>query len=1484
MRRWTFIIIFSGFFILLWYVRVSQFLPLPAARADTWYSSSWPYRMRITINHARVSTVSGANLSDFPILVSITDSDLKNNALANGNDLVFTAGNGATKLNDEIESYSSSTGQLLAWVNIPSVSATSDTPIYLYFGNGAATSSSQNVTGTWNQNYVAVYHFPNGSVLTANDSTANGNNATVLTGDGGTTPTAGEIDGAAVLNGNAHGMVVASSTSLSITGNLTLEAWVNSAVLPSGYNTQNIMYGDNGSDIAYSLNYGNDGAAATDVRIGSNVGGTDYRVSYATTALATGTWNHIVGTWDGTDWNIYVNGVLEATSSSATGPQALTRQVDLGVGGQNGQTFQTTSLDGSLDEARISNVARSPDWIATEYNNISNPNTFETTGSLETMNGLPTVVSFGANPIAIGPGATSTLSWNVVGANSISIAPGLASTSTAVGSIVATTTSTTTYVLTAANGNGTSTASTTVTVDTTPPTIPTNLAAAATLSSAIKLSWTFSTDNIGVAGYDIYRGTSPGTIVYVATSSTGQYTDSGLAPSTTYYYQVDAYDAAGNASAKSSVVNTGTFATGDTIVTVSSTVDVAGAKSFGINIGGADYYDSGQILKNLIGAENPGLQGQIYQSVLPCATTSGVNDCNDGEQFDTWPNNFWAGATYEMILGSAKGRTGTIATSTTGYPYSSTDFTLSAGSPAIGAGDYIIVRKTVNDVFVQATTNSGGAPDPVEGWWITNLTGNATTSVDLVDLASSTSGTQALQINASGTGNALSLTSYFDTLAGHTFVQLNGNYELSFQAKGAGGTNRVNVQVGRNQTFLNQNVTLSTSTWQTYTYEVTANEDGTQTGNAFVTFALNNASMMIDDVSLVKLSGDPSNTTQFTDGMITALKELHPGILRDWTGQLADTLDNSLATPFARKTTHYQISYGPTQIPIGLNDFLQLCQTVGAEPWYVIPTTWDPQDVTNLMEFLGGPATSPYGAKRAALGQVAPWTSVFPEIHLEFGDENWNTIFAGGVITNPSLYAARGDAMFAAAKSSPYYLPSRFQFILGAQYVNSDMAIHIVASSTHEDAIGEGPYFANDVESSTASNIETLFGGLFAEIENDSHSNTGGTQLQNVQAISPVPVVDYEENISTVGGSITQSQLNSFVPSLGAGLALGDHMLMQLRDLGIVDQNVWSLSQFNFLNTYNGVTETAPMWGTVIDMGLTNRKRPQFLAEELANDAIGTSTNVLMTTQSGDNPTWTQSIDYYNTTIPNVISHDIQSYAFSNGNLVLFNLNRSNALRIFLNGAPLPSGNVTVEQLTSANITDNNETTNTVQIATQNNTHFDSTQPITLPPYSMTVYLQNASSSSGGSSGGGSSGGISVATSYGGGAGSGYGVPTPVISPSGAASSSLTGAGATALSMTQVSMVIAGIRSLSLRLLVLANQGRSLTIGSRGIDVWALQVFLSLDDVGPASKRLAMIGPTGYFGLATRAALVEYQASVGIVPASGYFGNITRAYLSALTD
>jgi chitodextrinase len=110
------------------------------------------------------------------------------------------------------------------------------------------------------------------------------------------------------------------------------------------------------------------------------------------------------------------------------------------------------------------------------------------------------------------------------------------------------------------------TATTPASPDTQAPTVPTSVAAVAVSSSQINLSWTASTDNVGVTSYLVERcqGTGCATFAQVGTSATPSYTDNSASASTSYSYRVRASDLANNLSGYSNVSSVTTPAAPDT--------------------------------------------------------------------------------------------------------------------------------------------------------------------------------------------------------------------------------------------------------------------------------------------------------------------------------------------------------------------------------------------------------------------------------------------------------------------------------------------------------------------------------------------------------------------------------------------------------------------------------------------------------------------------------------------------------------------------------------------------------------------------------------------------------------------------------------------------------------------------------------------------------------------------------------------------------
>ncbi len=166
---------------------------------------------------------------------------------------------------------------------------------------------------------------------------------------------------------------------------------------------------------------------------------------------------------------------------------------------------------------------------------------------------LPSILSFTATPSTIASGQTSVLTWSVSGASTVAITNVTGNVSS-VTSLNVQPAATTTYVMTASNSAGSSTAQVTVTVtgaaDTQPPTSPVLISAVLQSSSQVNLTWSASSDNVAVAGYQVLRNGSALTSVSPALA----YSDFAVSPGATYTYTIKAFDAAGNYSAASNAI------------------------------------------------------------------------------------------------------------------------------------------------------------------------------------------------------------------------------------------------------------------------------------------------------------------------------------------------------------------------------------------------------------------------------------------------------------------------------------------------------------------------------------------------------------------------------------------------------------------------------------------------------------------------------------------------------------------------------------------------------------------------------------------------------------------------------------------------------------------------------------------------------------------------------------------------------------------
>jgi hypothetical protein len=344
---------------------------------DTFYSveetkhmpfSYFKYNKTITIDNTKVN--GSGNHNNFPLLLSSYDVNLRNEVQPDGDDIAFS--DGYRWLDHEIElfnqTYNGTHAQLIAWVRISSLSTSTDTNITMYFGNSTM-SRQENPSGVWDSNYKGVWHLkedPTNPPPQFQDSTLNYNNGTA-DNLGAVNQVDGKIDGSLSFDdSNERSVNISHDISLQLTTDMTISAWVKTSNSDGNVNliinkwgsasNRNYWLGKlNGNEFAFFVD------ATQDVRISLSL-------------INDSIWHYVVGIADASNnlLRLYVDGIQRNTNAYSGTSETGTSGLNIGRG--SGAIQQ--EWDGGIDEARVSNIARSADWIATEFNNQDDPNSF----------------------------------------------------------------------------------------------------------------------------------------------------------------------------------------------------------------------------------------------------------------------------------------------------------------------------------------------------------------------------------------------------------------------------------------------------------------------------------------------------------------------------------------------------------------------------------------------------------------------------------------------------------------------------------------------------------------------------------------------------------------------------------------------------------------------------------------------------------------------------------------------------------------------------------------------------------------------------------------------------------------------------------------------------------------------------------------------------------------------------------------------------
>lgn len=325
------------------------------------------YYSPVTVNTGQVPSTQ----TDFPVLVSYTDDRFKTTgngghvANANGYDIRPYSDSGlTTALTYELERYNASTGEVIMWVKRSSLADGNVT--YLGYGDTTLTTNGSS-TATWSNSFGRVWHLKDGTTLSLADSSATGD--TLTTSASPPTATTGKIDG-------AGGLASANSqrfTALSYQQNaITYSCWVNATTFPGSYNYPMAKSGASGPFNLIGVKSTGKMRWMISCNTQLDADGT------GVTTLSTGQWYYLVLTYDSSAGMVgYVNGSVDKTLAANGNCSNITQGNGIGYL----PIFNTGYWNGAIDEVRMASVARSANWVTTEYNNQSAPSTFATLGT-----------------------------------------------------------------------------------------------------------------------------------------------------------------------------------------------------------------------------------------------------------------------------------------------------------------------------------------------------------------------------------------------------------------------------------------------------------------------------------------------------------------------------------------------------------------------------------------------------------------------------------------------------------------------------------------------------------------------------------------------------------------------------------------------------------------------------------------------------------------------------------------------------------------------------------------------------------------------------------------------------------------------------------------------------------------------------------------------------------------------------------------------
>ncbi len=585
----------------------------------------------------------------------------------------------------------------------------------------------------------------------------------------------------------------------------------------------------------------------------------------------------------------------------------------------------------------------------------------------------------------------------------------------------------------------------------------------------------------------------------------------------------------------------------------------------GINLGDWSAWGASQFQVNVL--KNPGFEGIIDRAIVIVKTADafGFSDDTDWTQR---PDGFWAGAIYDVRSGTQAGTQGLLFDSLAVGKHKLPEFIVTGKAPALLPGDVVSLTK-VNDKEL-----------PSQWWFSQDLLPGQLTVVNN-DKRPGSLGVRALALKPLP-GKSVEILSYLDAIGDRAgkLLPIKGTWKLCFWMRQTEPGAKLTVSFRRlngGEDFYKETF-QPTAEWQMFERSFNAQDNGAPgTLELSLRSEGNNGGIILDDMELGPVS--ETNASSFRPELLTVLKQLQPGYLRDWQGQLGDTFRNRVANVFARRASRYRPGE-ESSFSYNFEEFFQLAQTVGSQPWIIVPPTMSDQELRTLGRYLSNRIKAFH----------------FKEMLVEFGNENWNPVFRPAGIPD---YKAHGEAatrafqqLMMGAKNNP-----AIRTIVNGQYVNPWLSLKFLDGVANAQALAVAPYFLFKLDET-----DNLLTALFEQ--DDFYTETMDASLKRGKEL-----MIYEVNLHTTSGNASSATRELATTSSAAGAALAKRLMTAL-NVGVKRQCLYTLAQYDaFIEpsrdaTIHNKRELVKLWGVVRDLGDAQRFRPTGLVMAMLNRVL----------------------------------------------------------------------------------------------------------------------------------------------------------------------------------------------------------------------------------------------------------------------------------------